>query len=148
MADREKILLVDDDVDLVETLRLILESNGYTVVAAHDAAAGFELVGSERPDLILLDVMMPNATEGFGVLWKLRQSSEKYFRSVPVIMVTSIQERTGLRFRAEDDGFKPGDVLPAQAFLDKPVDPAVLLQTVQEVLTAAWRGRPAATEAR
>jgi CheY-like chemotaxis protein len=148
MAKKEKILLVDDDVDLVETLRLILESNGYDVVVANDAAAALERADAERPDLILLDVMMPNATEGFGVLWKLRQNTEQYFREVPVIMATAIQERTGLRFHAEGDLLKAGDSLPAQAFLDKPLDPKLLLQTVQEVLTAAWRERTAHSDRR
>ncbi len=139
MAKREKILLVDDDADLVETLRLVLESNGYTVVAAHDAVSGLQQIGAERPDLILLDVMMPESTEGFSLLWKLRQSDEQYRRDVPVIMMTAIQERTGLRFHPEQDPHKPGELVPAQAFLDKPVDPALLLQMVQEVLTTAWR---------
>jgi len=139
MAKREKILVVDDDADLVDTLRLVLESSGYSVVTACDAESGQSQVEVERPDLILLDVMMPNSTEGFNLLWKLRQHAEQYFREVPVIMVTAIQDRTGLRFHAEGDHLKAGDSLPAQAFLDKPLDPNVLLQTVQEVLTAAWR---------
>jgi len=139
MAKREKILVVDDDADLVETLRLVLESNGYSVVAAYDAESGQRQIEAERPDLVLLDVMMPDATQGFNLLWRLRQHPEHYFREVPVIMITAIQERTGLLFHAEGDHLKGGDSLPAQAFLDKPLDPNLLLQTVQEVLTTAWR---------
>jgi len=139
MAKREKILLVDDDADLIETLRLVLESSGYSVVTAWDADSGLRQVEAEKPDLILLDVMMPDSTEGFNLLWKLRQGAEQYFREVPVIMVTAIQERTGLRFHSERDPLKPGELVPAQAFLEKPIDPSLLLQTVQEVLTAAWR---------
>lgn len=141
MTKREKLLLVDDDIDLVATLRLILEKNGYTVVAAHDADSGLAKAVAERPDLILLDVMMPSATEGFRFIWKLRERGEPYFQSVPVIMLTAIQERTGLRFYPEtsDGPFKAGERVPVQDFLDKPIDPAQLLERVQAVLTAAWR---------
>jgi len=141
MAKREKILLVDDDVDLVKALRLVLEKNGYTVVVAHDAESGLTKADAERPDLILLDVMMPDSTEGFGYIWKLRQRGEPYFHDVPIIMLTAIQERTGLLFYPESAAgtFKAGERVPVQAFLDKPIDPARLLKSVQEVLTAAWR---------
>ena len=141
MAKREKLLLVDDDVDLVDALRLVLENNGYTVVVAHDAESGLTKADAERPDLILLDVMMPDSTEGFGYIWKLRQRGEPYFQNVPIIMLTAIQERTGLLFYPESAAgtFKAGERVPVQAFLDKPIDPARLLKSVQEVLTAAWR---------
>ena len=141
MAKREKILLVDDDVDLVDALRLVLENNGYTVVVAQDAESGLTKADAERPDLILLDVMMPDSTEGFGYIWKLRQRGEPYFQNVPIIMLTAIQERPGLLFYPEsaDGTFKAGERVPVQEFLDKPIDPARLLKSVQEVLTAAWR---------
>ncbi|MFI5167499.1 MAG: PleD family two-component system response regulator [Thermoanaerobaculales bacterium] len=141
MSKREKLLLVDDDIDLVAALRLILEKDGYTVVAAHDAESGLARADAERPDLILLDVMMPNATEGFRFIWKLRAGPEPYFQRVPIIMLTAIQERTGLRFYPEtsDGPFKAGEPVPVQDFLDKPIDPAKLLDRVQSVLTAAWR---------
>jgi CheY-like chemotaxis protein len=141
MAKREKILLVDDDVDLVDALRLVLENNGYTVVVAQDAESGLTKADAERPDLILLDVMMPDSTEGFGYIWKLRQRGEPYFQNVPIIMLTAIQERTGLLFYPEsaEGTFKAGERVPVQEFLDKPIDPARLLKSVQEVLTAAWR---------
>jgi len=141
MTTAEKILLVDDDVDLVETLRTVLEAAGYRVVAAHDAEQGYAQVGAERPDLILLDVMMPAATEGFRLIWQLRNRPEQYFRTVPIIMLTAIHERTGLRFYPEsvDGAFKEGEHVPVQDFLDKPVEPALLLEKVRAALTAAWR---------
>jgi len=141
MSKREKLLLVDDDLDLVATLRLVLEKEGYAVVAAHDAESGLAKARTERPDLILLDVMMPNATEGFRFIWKLREVVEPYFQRVPVIMLTAIKERTGLQFYPEtkDGTFKAGERVPVQDFLDKPIDPAQLLRRVQTVLTDAWR---------
>ena len=141
MSKSEKVLLVDDDVDLVETLRLVLETKGYTVVTAHDAVSGLARADAERPDLILLDVMMPSSTEGFGVVWKLRHREEAYFQDVPIIMLTAIQERTGLSFYKEgpEGTFRTREEVPVQGFLDKPVDPALLLETVQSALTTAWR---------
>jgi CheY-like chemotaxis protein len=137
--NRAKILMVDDDRDLVETLRIVLESGGYEVIAAHDAKGGLDKVRSERPDLILLDVMMPSATEGFHFVWTLRNFEGEYFRSVPVIILTAIHERTELRFYPDsgDGTYKAGEYLPVQDFVDKPVEPAQLLRHVETALAAS-----------
>ncbi|OFV79715.1 MAG: hypothetical protein A2Y78_05425 [Acidobacteria bacterium RBG_13_68_16] len=134
-----KVLTVDDDRDLVETLRIVLESAGYEVIAAHDAEAGLEKVRSVRPDLILLDVMMPSATEGFHFVWKLRNLEGEYFRAVPVILLTAIHEKTELRFYPDsgDGSYKAGEYLPVQDLVDKPVDPKDLLARVARVLFAS-----------
>ena len=136
---RAKVLTIDDDRDLVEVLRLVLESGGYEVIAAHDGATGLALAQSEKPDVILLDVMMPSATEGFHLVWKLRQLEGEYFANVPVIMLTAIHERTDLRFYPEsgDGTYKAGEYLPVQDFLDKPVDPKALLERVARALSAS-----------
>ena len=141
MIKREKVLLVDDDADLVETLSLVLGNNGYSVVTAHSAESGLTQADAERPDLILLDIMMPDSTEGFGFIWKLRHREQSYFRDVPISMLTAIQEKTGLLFYPEGTAgtFKAGEQVPVQDFLDKPIDPARLLERVQAVLTTAWR---------
>jgi CheY-like chemotaxis protein len=140
MSNGPKILVIDDDVDLVETIRLVLESKGYAVVAANDAQQGLQKVESERPDLILLDIMMPHGTEGFHFVWKLRQQSDQYFRTVPIVVLSAIHEKTDLRFYPDtgDETYKAGEYLPVQDFVDKPVDPAQLLERVQKVL-AAWQ---------
>jgi CheY-like chemotaxis protein len=132
-----KVLTVDDDRDLVETLRIVLESGGYEAVAAYDGEGGLEKVRSERPDLVLLDVMMPSATEGFHLVWKLRNLEGDYFRSVPVILLTAIHEKTELRFYPDsgDGTYKAGEYLPVQDFVDKPVDPKDLLARVERVLS-------------
>jgi CheY-like chemotaxis protein len=134
-----KILTVDDDRDLVEALRIVLESGGYEVVAAYDAETGLEKVRSERPDLVLLDVMMPSATEGFHFVWKLRSLEGEYYRAVPVILLTAIHEKTELRFYPDsgDGTYKAGEYLPVQDFVDKPVDPRDLLERVERILSAS-----------
>jgi CheY-like chemotaxis protein len=141
MTAKEKILLVDDDRDLVEALRAVLEGAGYAFSAAHDAVQGLAAAEAARPDLILLDIMMPSSTEGFQFIWQLRQRPDPYFQKVPVIMLSAIAERTGLRFYPESSGgdYPAGQSVPVQDFVDKPVDPAHLLDKVQRALTAAWR---------
>jgi CheY-like chemotaxis protein len=136
---KAKILTVDDDRDLVEALRIVLESGGYEVVTAFDAETGLEKVRSARPDLVLLDVMMPNATEGFHFVWKLRNLEGEYFRSVPVIVLTAIHEKTQLRFYPDsgDGTYNAGEYLPVQDFVDKPVEPKDLLERVERVLSAS-----------
>jgi CheY-like chemotaxis protein len=133
-----RILAVDDDRDLVAALRIALESRGFEVLAAHDPASGLEKVRSERPDLILLDVMMPEATEGFHFVWKLRNLAEPYFRTVPVIVLSAIHERTEMRFYPEsgDGTYRAGEFLPVQGFVDKPVDPDELVAHIERALAA------------
>jgi CheY-like chemotaxis protein len=142
MSLAPKILIIDDDADLVAVLRLVLERAGYRALDAPGADEGLVKAAAERPDLILLDVMMPSATEGFHFVWKLRQRPGAYFASVPVVIVSAIHDRTDLRFYPDssDGSYKAGEYLPVQDFLDKPVDPADLLRTVEKVLGLAHKG--------
>ncbi len=136
MSGRAKILIVDDDKDLVAALCIALESTGYQVVSAYDLQRGLEAAGVERPDCIVLDIMMPHATEGFHFVWQLRQLSEPYFQDVPIIVLSAIHEKTDLRFYpgSADGTYQAGEFLPAQDFIDKPVDPALLLDRIDRAL--------------
>ena len=136
-----KILLVDDDPDLVHVLTLVLESHGYEVVAALEAKQGLELADEQRPDLIVLDVMMPEGTEGFHFVWNLRNRPDAYFQQVPIIMLTAIHQRTPLRFYPDsgDGTYQAGEYLPVQGFVDKPVEPAALVAEIERVLTSIRR---------
>jgi DNA-binding response OmpR family regulator len=130
------ILMVDDDRDLVATLRIVLESAGYGVSAAHSLEDGLARTRSERPDLVLLDIMMPHATEGFHFVWRLRKLEDAYFQRVPIIVLSAIHGTTSLRFYPDsaDGTYQAGEFLPVQDFLDKPVDPDLLLERVEKVL--------------
>ena len=141
MAGKTRILLVDDDRELVRVLTMVLEGAGYEVVSAFDAHEGLATAAAQRPDLIVLDVMMPEGTEGFHVVWHLRKRAEPYFQTVPIIILTSIHGTTTLRFYPDsgDGTYQAGEYLPVQGFVDKPVEPAGLLAEVQRVL-AAGRG--------
>jgi len=139
MSSHTKILLVDDDRDLVHILRLVLEKRGFEVAAVYEAGEAVPAVDRERPDLIVLDVMMPHATEGFHVVWKLRKRPEEYFQHVPIVMLTAIHQTTDLRFYPDsgDGTYSAGEYLPVQGFVDKPVEPDALLGEIARVLGAA-----------
>lgn len=127
-----KILIIDDDPDMVLASRLCLEQAGHLVVEARNSAAGLEQLRAERPDLIVLDVMMDTATEGFQLALKLRgpQADPELadFRHIPIVMLTAIHTTTPLRFGPE------ADYLPVDDFIDKPIDPDLLVRKVEALL--------------
>jgi len=136
VSDGPKILIVDDDKDLVAVLRIALESRGHRVTSAYDLLSGLQAAGDQRPDCIVLDIMMPHATEGFHFVWRLRQRDEAYFKSVPIIVLSAIHEKTDLRFYPDsgDATYRAGEFLPVQDFVDKPVDPALLLERINRAI--------------
>ena len=137
MSQKATILVVDDDPDIVESLSLVLRSESYNVETASSADEAIEKVEAARPDLILLDVMMPEGTEGFQFVWKLRNEYPEDIARTPIIVLTAIHETTQLRFYPQqtDGTSKPGEYLPVQGFIDKPADPTELLERVAETLS-------------
>ncbi|MCJ7752539.1 MAG: response regulator [Armatimonadetes bacterium] len=133
---RPRVLVVEDDVDTVEALRVLLEHEGYDVVTATDPNSGLEMAQQKQPDLIVLDVMMPSGTEGFHFVWKLRRDGHEEIRDVPIIVVSGIHRDSPLKlYPDQQDGeYGPYEYLPVQAFLDKPVEPEVLLEHVARLL--------------
>jgi CheY-like chemotaxis protein len=138
MNKGKRILIVDDDPTMVQSVRLILESRSYATAEANDASQAMEKVKQARPDLVLLDIMMPDGIEGFHFVWELRQM-EPPLRDIPIIVVTAIHERGELRYYPEqsDGTYKPGEYLPVQDFVDKPIQPDDLLARVARQLEAA-----------
>jgi CheY-like chemotaxis protein len=124
----KKILIIDDDIDLVEAMRLTLESADFTVIDAQDGKKGLEKVKNEQPDLILLDVMMGSLDEGFHVSYSLRNDPET--ADIPIIMLTAVGQETGFEFDKEKDE----DFIPVNEFIEKPVDPDYLIETVKKNL--------------
>jgi DNA-binding response OmpR family regulator len=133
MAGKAKVLVIDDDPDVLATTRLFLESRGYEVVSAPGPEQGLRQLETEKPDVVVLDVMMPHSTEGFHWLWNVRRHADQAIREVPVIVVTSIHQTTSIRFH-EGDADETGDYLPAQAFFDKPVDPDQLAAKIEALV--------------
>jgi CheY-like chemotaxis protein len=129
-----KILMIDDDPDIIEALRILLESTGHEFYAAQSAAEGLEQLREVNPDLIILDVMMDTATDGFHLSIRLRGPGHdpEYaaYRDVPILMLTSVHTTTPLRFAPDED------YLPVDAFLEKSADPDEVLSKVAELLAA------------
>ncbi|MCP4129557.1 MAG: response regulator [bacterium] len=131
----KKILLVDDDKDLVESLTQALKHNGYVVTEAYSGAEGLKKILDERPDLIILDVMMETDTAGFEVSYQIRNKREssryKEVKDTPIIMLTAIDQVTNSRFSLnEDQSFLP-DI---NDFLTKPVRIDDLLEKIESAL--------------
>ncbi len=129
---QKRILLVDDDADQRLSIRLPLEAAGYAVFEAPGYDAGLAAVREVKPDLIVLDVMMDTTTAGFQFALTLHSpdqgSDYGAFSKTPIIMLTAIHSTTPLRFSPDED------YLPVQTFLEKPVDPKVLLATIHKHL--------------
>ena len=122
------ILIVDDDRDVFESMRIVLEAEGYRVDWATNGHEALEKARKSKPDLMILDVMMNSDDEGFQVTYKMKQDSD--LSCIPIVMVTSVSSRTGFSFdRARDEDF-----LPVNEFLEKPVDPRLLVDKVRENL--------------
>ena len=136
MSEKATILVVDDDPDILDSVTLVLESEAYHVETARSAAEALEKVVVVNPDLILLDVMMPDGTEGFQFVWKLRNEFPDQIAQTPIVVLTAIHDTTQLRFYPdqEDGTYKAGEYLPVQGFIDKPADPPDLLARVAEAL--------------
>ena len=128
--ENAKILVVDDDEDIRDSLQIILEGRQYTVVTAASKTEGTEKVKSEKPDLLILDVMMSAWQDGFEMARELKKDPQ--LKSIPILMLTGVKEQTGIDFKAT-----AGDPTwcPVDGFLDKPVEPDILLQQVEELLS-------------
>lgn len=131
-----KILIIQDDIETVEAVKLVLERNGYDVAAAPNAEDGMKQLRADLPDLVLLDVVMPAGTEGFHFVWTLRKDPEPECRDMPIIVLAAIHESSPLRLYPEraDSAYGPYEYLPVQAFFDKPVDMPKLLAKIEQLL--------------
>ncbi len=122
----KKVLMIDDDPEFIDAITNILDAKGYDVVSAGDGKDGVAKAKQEKPDIILLDVMMTTKSEGFDVAREL--SKDENLKGTPVIMLTGVRKEMNLPF-----GFEPDpDWLPVKAFLEKPVKPETLLKTIEE----------------
>ena len=127
MADKT-ILIIDDDIDLVEILRVTLEAQDFKVIDAQTGERGLALALEQNPDLILLDVMMGKVDEGFQVAYQLR--SDDVTAETPILMLTAVTDQTGFDF----DPAKDKDFLPVNEFLEKPISPRNLVDMVRKHL--------------
>lgn len=123
-----KILIIDDDPNFVEATKAILENKSYEVVAAYNKNEGMEKINSERPDLILLDIMMEKLDDGFNICYKLKHDPE--LKKIQVLAISAITEKTGLKFSSETNG----EYFEADDYVEKPVKADDLLERVENLL--------------
>ena len=125
-----KILIADDDQDIRDSLQAILEARQYNVVTAADKEEGMEKVKTEKPDLLILDVMMSTWQDGFEMSRELKNDPQ--FKNIPILMLTGIKEETGISF---DKTAGDPTWCPVEGFLNKPVEPDILLAEVEKLLS-------------
>jgi len=123
MSDKKRILIVDDEKDLVMAIKIRLEHAGYETLVSHDGQEALDKARKERPNLILLDLMLPKM-DGYKVC-RMLKFDEKY-KDIPIIMLTA---------RVQESDEKLGYETGANAYIMKPFEPQVLLTKIQELLS-------------
>jgi DNA-binding response OmpR family regulator len=125
MADKKKILIVDDEPDVVRYLTVLLENNGFATIGAADGHEGMEKVQSDHPDLVVLDISMPKES-GIKLYRNLQDSKE--YSGIPVVMLTGVS-REFERFISTRSQVRPPD-----AYFEKPVDDVKLVEKIRELV--------------
>jgi len=125
---RRYVLIVDDDPDLVETVAMMLESKGYEVGKAYDGVEGEESIKKRRPDLLVLDVMMPRK-DGYKLCAELK--GNKATKDIPIILLTAVGDAVPSTTYTHADG----KATEADEYIPKPVDAKTLVQTVDSFFT-------------
>jgi CheY-like chemotaxis protein len=128
MANKKTVIVIDDDPDVLEATKVTLEGSGYAAVTAMSGPEGLSRIRQGGIDCIILDVMMARETEGFHIAQDLKADSQT--AKIPIIMMTSVSKKTGFEFSPATDK----DFMPVEVFLEKPVDPKKLVQTVASVI--------------
>ncbi|MCX5713543.1 MAG: response regulator [Candidatus Omnitrophica bacterium] len=119
---KKRILLVDDEEDLVKTVSFRLEANGYEVTSAYNGLEAMDKAHKEKPDLIILDIMLPKM-DGYKVCGLLKNDSR--YKETPIIMFSA---------RAQESDMKMGEEVGADAYITKPFEPKTLLDKISELL--------------
>jgi DNA-binding response OmpR family regulator len=123
--EKRKILLVEDEEDLLATMRIRLEANNYSVITAVDGQEALDKARGQSPDLIVLDLMLPKI-DGYKVC-RMLKFDEKY-KKIPIVIVTA---------RAQEEDIQLGMEVGANAYFTKPIDSKKLLEKIEELLR--WR---------
>ena len=130
MSQKKKILVIDDDVQLVDMVKTLLEGVGYEVCYAYQSEKGIEMAKTERPDLILLDVMFAGPPGPDGLEVSRRISKAPGLDSIPVIILSGVKKALELNMDLNPDEIW----MPVKAFIEKPVKPDKLLAEIEKVL--------------
>ena len=118
-----KIIVIDDDPDILDASMIVLNSKGYEVITSNNPESGYKMIKQENPDLIILDVMMNEPDDGFFLAQKLRR--EKI--TTPIILYTSVSKTVGIEFGVSE-------IVPVDEYVEKPISPDELLRKVNKLL--------------
>jgi len=124
-----KILVVDDDPDILDAVSMILESQDYEVVTARDGEEGLAKLKAEMPDLMILDLLMPKM-DGFAVCKELQDPRWAKYRNIPILILTSVREEASRRRYELETGLE----LDVDDYLEKPFSPDILLERVDKLI--------------
>jgi len=124
-----KILVVDDDPDVLEAISIILEANGYEVVTARDGLDGLDKLKEEKPDLMILDLLMPRM-DGFEVCKELKDPRRAKYAHIPIIILSSVKEQASRRRYELETGLQ----LDVDDYVEKPIEHTILLERVENIL--------------
>jgi two-component system phosphate regulon response regulator PhoB len=127
----KKVLNVEDDADTRTFVSTVLEENGYIPIMAIDGAEGMKKAKEERPDLIILDILMPRES---GIKMYHELKLDPNLKDIPVAMLSGVSKRTFLRSQAALTEFGDETVPEPQAYLEKPVEPEDLAETLKKIL--------------
>jgi len=130
----KKVLAVDDDPDILDAISMILESQGYQVIFARDGLECMDKLGSERPDMMILDLLMPKI-DGFAVYKELQSPKWSEYRDMPILILSSVREEASRR-RYE---LETGQELKPDEYIEKPILPEALLDCVEKLLKRKQR---------
>jgi len=124
----KKILIVDDDPDFTAMNQAVLETAGYAVMVAHNSKDGINLIKSQKPDLLLLDVMMGTDVEGFDAVDKIRDNP--IIKDIPIIMITAFSEHHEVPWSEKPEK----EWVNVEQYLTKPVSPEILIAEVKRLV--------------
>lgn len=139
MTQPPKILVVDDDPEFLDSTRVMLEGNSYRVAVAPGEDEALAEMEADKPDLLILDVMMSRLSSGFQLMWELK--TDERYKAIPILIVTGVDKQVCLDFARHANSPRRGPddqrYLPVDGYIVKPVTTADLLRTVERILGRA-----------
>jgi DNA-binding response OmpR family regulator len=127
---KARILIIDDDPDITRAIQVILESKGYIICTSNCKHEGRKKLEEFNPDLIILDVMMDNMSDGFDLSFEIK--SIPGFEKVPILLYTGIDSKTGVNFKS---AIGNTEQIKADGYLEKPASPQILLAEIERLLS-------------
>ena len=142
MSEFKKVLIIEDDVDLVEAMKLTLESQRFQVLSEYAPDKGFQLAEQEKPDLIILDVMFGSDEKTRGFDWAIKFKQNQTLAPIPILMISAVNaEHPGFNFSDRNSE----EYMPVDGWMDKPAQPEDLILEVNSLIdkgTSKWVNWP------